>query len=149
MNNEQPPPDTAEDAKDEEVLLRSGKISTPKLRREVVVDIVQPSVLVDLRDSLYWRYRWRRIAGFCYFNREIFAATGIILTYIASAVDDPKVATRLAIIAGSIGTMSTIWSGFASYCRNEAKRKTAQANQILGEIQVDKVSELLSILTPN
>lgn len=117
----------------------SINVNSDRLKRYIVKTIIQPSYVEDVRDTIKWRFRWRKIGSFCYTISKI-----LFVFSAAFSFADPYYPERdFSFYSGCITLVAGFLTQYGDYSLKESKRKTTEANQILQKLGIDGVPEII------
>ncbi|ARF08797.1 hypothetical protein Catovirus_1_847 [Catovirus CTV1] len=116
----------------------STQVKSKRLRQFIIKNIVQPTFVADLVDTLKWRYRWRKIGNFLYILSKLLTLVGAIVAFTETYF---KV-IYLALASGIITLLGVLILQLGDYAQKESKRKTNETNEILRMLDISGVPEL-------
>lgn len=115
-----------------------NQVKSKKLRNYIIKTIVQPTYIFDLKDTLKWRFRWRKIGNILYIVSKLLTIVGAVLAFSETYFQ----VTYLALASGIITLLGVLILQLGDSSQKESKRKTHEANDILKSLNIDGVPEL-------
>lgn len=118
----------------------SGHASTNNFRRNIIKNIIQPDYLATLKDTVLWRYRWRKIG-------IIFAILAKILTLAAMVLAAAEVlvtennknfAFSSAVVSGCV----LLFQQYSEDSMKESSRRTDDCNEVLAKLKIDCIPDI-------
>ena len=125
---------TIKEEEKEDASLRHGIISTNRLRKRIVVDIIQPAYIDDIKDSIKGRYNCRKVSMVLFIASVILSSVATILTFLSTYFGH-----YITLIAGSCGVCSSIVLYCSSVAKSESKRMSIQVNETLRQLKIEGV----------
>ena len=116
----------------------STQVNSKRLRQFIIKNIVQPVYVSDLRDTLIWRYRWRKIANCLYIFSKLLTLSGAVLAFCETYFR----VTYLSLSAGIVTLLSVLILQLGDFAHKESKKKTFEANEILRSLNITGVPEI-------
>lgn len=116
----------------------STQVNSKRLRQFIIKNIVQPVYVSDLKDTMVWRFRWKKIANCLYIFSKLLNLVGAVLAFSESYF---KV-YYLSLSAGIIMLLSTLILQLGDFTQKESKRNTYEANEILRSLDITGIPEL-------
>lgn len=118
----------------------NGIVSTHKLRKYIVDNILQPVYISDIKTILTGRHKCRRYGTYLFIASLIFTHIATIITFISAY--DCSNSSVISLVAGTIGVLGNIFVHLSLMAKSESKKLTGQANKILHELNIDGVADL-------
>lgn len=116
----------------------STKREEKKLRKYIIENFIQPSYVQDVKDTLYWRFKWRKIGNVCLVIAKIVAIFSSLLSLYVPYLEN----TIYAVIGGSVGLLGVGLLQFSEFAFKEGATKTDEANMVLKALGIEGVPEL-------
>lgn len=117
----------------------STQVNSKRLRQFIIKNIVQPTYIADLKDTLIWRYRWRKIGNFLYILSKFLTIIGAVLAFSETYFR----VVYLSFAAGIMTLLAVLILQLGDFANKESKRKTYAANEILRSLNISEVPEII------
>lgn len=106
-----------------------------EVKLKIVNDIVEPSYIEEIRNSISARKCWKRTGQIFETLSKMFVAVSGILSFSSGYFEDPI----LGLVAGSISTISLAMLQFSSFSYIQNKKQSVELNLLLQKINVDTI----------
>jgi hypothetical protein len=116
-----------------------GNIASKGLKTMIVKTILQPSYVRDVKDTIDWRFKWRKISDVLFTIAKVVGLSSAVVAFAASSYDDRSI----SFIAGCVSLSGTMLIQLADFAKNKSRQKTAEANEILGKLGIEGVPDIL------
>ena len=119
-------------------------VATQSFKNEIITKIIQPGYVKDIKDTLKWRYRWRKIGNISHMCGKVLTLSGAAVAFSAGFITTPAA----AFVSGCISLSGILCIQYGDYAYTESSRETEDANKILQTLGIDGVPELTDDLKP-
>lgn len=116
-----------------------GNISSRGLKTMIVKTILQPSYVRDVKDTIDWRFKWRKISDVLFTIAKVVGLSSAVVAFAASSYDN----AYISFIAGCVSLSGTMLIQLADFAKNKSRQKTAEANEILTKLGIEGVPDIL------
>jgi len=121
------------------------QIETPEFTKYVVEEIVQKEYERDIKDSLIWRKRWKKIAYVLYVVSKILSFFGAILAFFEPYFN----VGYLAMISGCLNVIGLFLWHSGDNCISLSHERTRIANEYLRVLQIEQFPEDVTVKHPD
>jgi len=122
--------------------MAEGHISTKKLKKFIVRDIIQPAFVKDIRDTIKGRYKWRKIAGILFVIARIMFLANVILSFVSAYLTRNEF-SFIGFIGASIGAVGLLIGQYGTTAMAESRKKNNEANELLRQLGVEGIPDIL------
>ena len=124
--------------------------STPELSEQIVVDIVRPAIVEDVRSMSKGRVVWRNVATASETLGRLSTAASTVLAFAsASEVAGENSSRILGFVAGGVGTLGLVLGSLANFARTQSIERSEAMNLILKEADIESVPDINAALEIN
>lgn len=114
------------------------EVASKSFKEQIISTIIQPSYIKDIKDTLAWRYKWRKIGNTSHMMGKILTLSGAAVAFSSGFVSTPA----LAFVSGCVSLSGILCIQYGDYSYSESSRETEDANKILKTLGIEGVPEL-------
>ena len=114
-------------------------------KTRIVNELLEPAYYNDVKDTLEWRYKWRKIANTTESFSQLLIGGSTICAFAAGFFNY----TKLSFVAGSLTVAAGILMKLTAYSNNESKERTQSLNIILDDLHIKKMPSINVNNNPN
>jgi hypothetical protein len=113
--------------------------SLNQMKQKIIEELIQPAYYKDVKDTLEWRYTFRKWGNFSEGLSQLIIAASVILAFAAGVYDKPW----LSFLSGSCGTIAGVFMKLTSYAHRESKERTQSLNIILDSLDMKQMPSII------